>query len=215
MLLLEFPPEVLECIVLALDLPSAASLAATCTCMRLAVDASWPTRLRRDMLRGRGFEARPSLSAREQYQLFSRVPDCRGVYAGDYGSHGMELLCARQRGFKVQLEKLTGDPNVPRGKVSVIFTLDEEHDFQLGTGLILLAGTGHVNPYHNPAMVRVLEGGELLRVRWMFSFDVLRLPVEEQQVQEIIRRVGGEPDELGNIDNARVNLELDKILHFF
>ncbi|EAS07061.2 hypothetical protein TTHERM_00680680 (macronuclear) [Tetrahymena thermophila SB210] len=77
----------------------------------------------------------------------------KGVYLGDYDSHGIERLEAFQIGYFVFFIKLTGDPNIPQGKITFYMRLTE--DLKNGIGYIQLADTGYISPRWGQAAISV------------------------------------------------------------
>ncbi|KAL4434923.1 hypothetical protein ABPG74_021262 [Tetrahymena malaccensis] len=77
----------------------------------------------------------------------------KGVYLGDYDSHGIERLEAFQLGYFVFFIKLTGDPNIPEGKITFYMRLTE--DLKKGIGYIQLADTGYISPRWGQAAISI------------------------------------------------------------
>ncbi|KAL4483352.1 hypothetical protein ABPG72_007994 [Tetrahymena utriculariae] len=86
------------------------------------------------------------------YQYHNKI--CyKGVYLGDYDSHGIERLEAFQLGYFVFFIKLTGDPNIPQGKITFYMRLAE--DLKNGIGYIQLADTGYISPRWGQAAISI------------------------------------------------------------
>lgn len=68
-----------------------------------------------------------------------------GFFCSVYGAHGVELLHFEQRGCTVRALKLTGDPNVPAGELSVELVLSLTG--HAGCGRVRLAEHGFRSPH--------------------------------------------------------------------
>jgi len=73
----------------------------------------------------------------------------QGLWIGDYSAHGLEFLLFLQRGpSRLEILKITGDPNVPRGEYSIVvpdmddrIRVCEESEFQ---GSVVVPGWGQI-----------------------------------------------------------------------
>lgn len=82
-----------------------------------------------------------------------------GFYTARYGSHGTELVWLERDGWRLRALKLTGDPNVPAGEVSLDLLL--ARDVGRALGRVRLAEAGFRAPFWGVAfaatVVRVLD----------------------------------------------------------
>ncbi|KAK9466129.1 hypothetical protein V1512DRAFT_263943 [Lipomyces arxii] len=90
-----------------------------------------------------------------QEKLWRPTPECpyRGVWIGDYESHGGEFLLFHQPdATRLEAIKLTGDPNVPRGEFSFIVDdlthTDRICSEQEWPGARVVAARGHTASLH-------------------------------------------------------------------
>lgn len=140
------------------------------------------------------------------YEYICNVPDVFGVYSGDYGSHGTEIILITQRGYQMEALKLTGDPNIPRGKITWRCTLNFE-DPLLGIGEIQLAGRNYTSPYWGNIVINLQRKVPRLisctwehRKFWLQPLDYVSLEDVHHFVED-----AGTPDDNGNVDNSVVN----------
>jgi hypothetical protein len=116
------------------------------------------------------------LSPREQVmELWEHgVPLLEGLWIGEFGSHGDELVEIVQRGFWIRGRKLCGDPNVCSGQTSFFAALSRQaggsgDGARWGQGYIQLAMTGFLRPFFDQAFVHVAPGGEYIEVTWVIG----------------------------------------------
>jgi len=74
-----------------------------------------------------------------------------GFWVGDYGDHGFELLRVFHKGYYVYAKKVTGDPNIPAGRLTWKVIMDET--MKIGKGEVHLAETGYRNSRWNTALI--------------------------------------------------------------
>lgn len=90
-------------------------------------------------------------------------PNLNGYWVGDYGGHGYELIRIYHKGFKVYAKKLTGDDNVPAGKLTWRMNFGEE--MREGKGEIHLAESGFQSSRWSTAYLYVIDKN-FIRVTW-------------------------------------------------
>ena len=90
-----------------------------------------------------------------------------GLYDAHYGLHGKEYVYVEQRGYTVTGVKITGDPNVPRGKVTWQVSLDVFLDY--GVGRITLAKTGFRDSHFGRCALEFMPHG--FDIVWFFPRD--------------------------------------------
>jgi len=100
---------------------------------------------------------------REFYKKCCSFPNLSGYWIGDYSGHGFELIKIYHKGYKAYGKKLTGDPNVPAGKLSWKMTFGE--DMMEGKGFIHLAESGYNNPRWSTAYIEAYEK-DLVKIIW-------------------------------------------------
>ena len=93
-----------------------------------------------------------------------------GFYQSHYGAHGVELLYFWLDGWRLRALKLTGDPNVPAGEVSVDVNICLSG--RTGCGRVRLAGHGFSNPYWGVLLLRAVTATQL-RFEWQARDDFL------------------------------------------
>lgn len=76
-------------------------------------------------------------------------PTIEGFYTALYGWHGVELVWIDRQGWRIRGIKLTGDPNVPAGEVSIDLLLTR--DLGRALGRIRLAERGFRSPHWGTA----------------------------------------------------------------
>jgi len=94
-------------------------------------------------------------NAKEFYLRCHRLPNISGFWVGDYGGHGFELIRIYHKGYKAYAKKLTGDPNIPAGKVTWKVTFGE--DGLRGKGELHLAEPGFLNSRWSTAYVDISQ----------------------------------------------------------
>jgi len=102
------------------------------------------------------------LSYIERYQGI----DLNGYWIGDYGKHGSELIKIYQNGYNLIAKKITGDENIPAGKLTWKMKLDES--LMKGKGLIQLTETKFENPKLVQAYLEVIHK-DYIRITWLFQ----------------------------------------------
>lgn len=90
---------------------------------------------------------------KEFYISHKKLPDLTGFFVGDYGAHGYEFIRIYHKGYKIFAKKLTGDANVPAGKLTWKATLDKS--LTKAKGYIHLASTGFKDPRWSKCLVEV------------------------------------------------------------
>jgi len=85
--------------------------------------------------------------------------DLSGYWLGDYGAHGIELVKISHKGYKAYAKKITGDPNIPAGKLTWKFTFSENMTF--GKGHIHLADHDYQNSRWGPAVFEIVDEDQL------------------------------------------------------
>jgi len=93
-----------------------------------------------------------------------------GIWIGDYGAHGFELIKIYHKGYKVYAKKLTGDPNVPAKRLTWQMHMDET--LLRGKGEVHLAETGYVNSKWNTAYLDCTIPN-ILKIKWIVSANDL------------------------------------------
>jgi hypothetical protein len=73
------------------------------------------------------------------------LPAIEGFYTALYGWHGVELVWIERQGWRIRGIKLTGDPNVPAGEVSIDLLL--ARDLGRALGRVRLAERGFRAPH--------------------------------------------------------------------
>jgi len=89
-----------------------------------------------------------------------------GFWVGDYGDHGFELIRIFHKGYHVYAKKLTGDPNIPAGKLTWKAMLDK--NLKNGKGEIHLADTGFQNPRWNTALLENVTP-DIIKISWQMK----------------------------------------------
>ncbi len=97
------------------------------------------------------------------YQKCFISPNLSGFWIGDYGDHGFELVRIYHKGYQLYGKKLTGDSNVPAGKLTWKMTLGNE--MKSGKGLIHLAEEGYVNSKWSTAYVDT-SAKDVFKITW-------------------------------------------------
>jgi len=93
-----------------------------------------------------------------------------GIWIGDYGAHGFELIKIYHKGYKVYAKKLTGDPNVPAKRLTWKMEMDES--LLHGKGEVHLAETGYINSKWNTAYLDCTTPN-VLKIKWIVSANDL------------------------------------------
>ncbi|XP_071816604.1 F-box only protein 31-like [Apostichopus japonicus] len=71
------------------------------------------------------YESSCSFTCLQPINSLSNVPIQSGLFKGTYGGHGVEVIQLTYEGNRLYGTKVSGDPNVPAGKRSIIVHLDE------------------------------------------------------------------------------------------
>jgi len=102
------------------------------------------------------------LQFRYQYYVSLKLKSSNlsGLWIGDYSSHGLETLRIYNRGFELFAVKITGDINVPAGKMTWKVIMNE--DFKYGRGFIHIADIGFINPRWATTEIEVLDPEKLI-----------------------------------------------------
>lgn len=87
-----------------------------------------------------------------------------GLWAGDYGNHGFELIKIFHKGYHVYAQKLTGDKNIPARKLTWRMTMDKS--MKKGKGYFHLADEGFRDPRWNTGFIDTSEPN-VLKIKWM------------------------------------------------
>lgn len=103
---------------------------------------------------------------KEFYRACLATPDLNGIFSAIYGDHGEELMQITHKGFFISVLKITGDPNVPAGKISWYATLCKSR--KKGWGKIQVAEYGYLNPSWRGAFVDVIDKDKL-ELTWFFN----------------------------------------------
>jgi len=103
---------------------------------------------------------------KEFYLKCHSLPNISGFWVGDYGGHGFELIRVYHQGYKVYAKKLTGDPNIPAGKVTWKMTFGE--DGLRGKGELHLAETGFQNSRWSTAYIDISEKNTI-QIDWFIQ----------------------------------------------
>ena len=109
---------------------------------------------------------------KEFYQNYHELNqrNLSGIWIGDYGAHGFELIKIYQKGYKVYAKKLTGDPNVPAKRLTWQMHMDET--LLRGKGEVHLAVTGYINSKWNTAYLDCTTPN-VLKIKWIVSANDL------------------------------------------
>ena len=91
------------------------------------------------------------------------LPNLNGYWVGDYGGHGYELIRIYHKGYKIYAKKLTGDENIPAGKLTWRMTFGE--DMREGKGEIHLAERGFMVSRWSTAYLYVIDKN-FIRITW-------------------------------------------------
>eukprot|EP01119_Soliformovum_irregulare_P019662 TRINITY_DN627_c0_g1_i1.p1 TRINITY_DN627_c0_g1~~TRINITY_DN627_c0_g1_i1.p1 ORF type:complete len:224 (-),score=38.49 TRINITY_DN627_c0_g1_i1:8-679(-) len=130
---------------------------------------------------------------KEYYRRCLVFPRIEGVWYGIYGSHGIETLNVTQKGYEASALKVTGDVNVPAGKVSWYTTFC--HNGEKGWGQIQLAETGFTSPRWGCAELRIISHDELSLIWHLCEFFFGEWIIREHPLR-LRRNVADlEPDE--------------------
>jgi hypothetical protein len=89
------------------------------------------------------------------------------LYDAHYGLHGKEYVYVEQCGYTVSAVKVTGDPNVPRGRITWQVSLDVFLDY--GVGKITLAKTGFRDSHFGRCALEFMPHG--FDIVWFFPRD--------------------------------------------
>lgn len=156
-----------------------------------------------------------------------------GLYSGVYGPHGLEYVFVEQDGYLVKGTKVTGDSNVPRGKITFEVALDAYLSY--GVGRIQLADTNFQNPRFGRCILN-FDSLPTFEIIWIHcadetvSYDEItaeslrdigpvsafrtRFVKEEQlhrhQLEEAINSLP--KDDLGNVDKGALEDRLNGII---
>jgi len=90
--------------------------------------------------------------------------DLNGYWLGDYGKHGCELIRIYQKGYNVIAKKITGDVNIPAGKLTWAMHLDET--LLKGKGEIQLTEKDYEDPKLSQAYLEVVNKN-YIRITWL------------------------------------------------
>ena len=99
---------------------------------------------------------------KKQYQGI----DLNGYWIGDYGKHGSELIRIYQSGYNVFAKKITGDVNIPAGKLTWQMQLDDSR--RKGRGLIQVAEKDFEDPKQIQAHLEVVNK-DFIKITWFFK----------------------------------------------
>jgi hypothetical protein len=110
-----------------------------------------------------------------------------GLWMGEYGSHGAEIVYVEQRGWRATARKLVGDPNVPSGQVTVDVLFD--WTLQRAVGRLRLADHGFRHArwgllFADECLSRH-SGRDELRFFW-FAGDMLLRRVSAAEAAQVI-----------------------------
>lgn len=103
---------------------------------------------------------------KEFYLRCHSLPNISGFWVGDYGGHGFELIRIYHKGYKAYAQKLTGDPNIPAGKVTWKVTFGE--DGLRGKGELHLAESGYINSRWSTAYIDIGEK-DCIQIDWFIQ----------------------------------------------
>jgi len=89
--------------------------------------------------------------------------DLNGYWIGNYGNDGYELIRIYQKGYKVYAKKLTGDQNVPAGKLTWKMTLDRS--LAKGKGEVHMADASFMDSRWSTAYIDLSEK-DVINIKW-------------------------------------------------
>lgn len=123
-------------------------------------------------------------------------PNLSGYFVGDYGGHGYEFIRIYHKGYKIYAKKLTGDVNVPAGKITWKGTLTR--NFKLAKGYIHLANEGFLNSWWSNCNVEIRDNNTFV-ITWFpceyypgfllaCAFFNIRGGFEPQDSEEVLRK---------------------------
>jgi len=100
---------------------------------------------------------------RNFYKECFTTPNLNGDWVGNYGPHGDEYIRIVHKGYYISATKITGDVNVPAGKITWHATLCNNRN--KGWGQIQVANVGYVNPRWGIASMDIKDEDNLI-VTW-------------------------------------------------
>jgi len=122
--------------------------------------------------------------------------DLNGLWVGDYGRHGKELIRIYQKGYEVIAQKVTGDENVPAGQTTWKMTLDR--NLCRGKGFMQVAEIGYKNAAWVTAYLNIIDRNSL-QITWFIydhygnwyslTFGTVRAGVENYNKEVLERKV--------------------------
>ncbi len=100
------------------------------------------------------------------YQNKHQNIDLNGFWLGDYGRHGIELIRIYQKGYNVIAKKITGDANIPAGKLTWTMHLDES--LMKGKGELQVTEQNYEDPKLSQAYLEVVNKN-YIKITWLYQ----------------------------------------------
>jgi len=92
--------------------------------------------------------------------------DLNGYWLGDYGRHGVELIRIYQEGYNIVAKKITGDANIPAGKLTWTMHLDES--LMKGKGELQVTEENYEDPKLSQAYLEVVNKN-YVKITWLYQ----------------------------------------------